>query len=182
MNKKLEKKHREAERERDKALDKILCEGKEAHERFAGVILRAAFVSEGGGKIECPEDCEDDNVELLLTAGTMLALVHPSCVFGACMGLMSEGGMKYAKDLVQSGEETDHKTASTMGYLTASKIISNVLRKTRYWNAEELCSCMKSIPNLMDDQRIHDDLSGVESDGFQFRYDFEEGTVEIRDE
>ena len=181
MSEKLEQKHRLAEKERDKAMDKILAGGKESHEKFADVVLRAAFVSENGGKIDCPEDCEDDNVELLLTAGAMLALVHPVSVFGACMNIMQEGGAKYALDLQRDGEEEDYKTASTKGYLMASKIVSNVLRKTKYWNAEELCSCMKSIPTLMDDRRIQDELNDVESDGFHFRYDFEEGVVEVRE-
>ena len=168
----MKNKQDQAHDERDRTVDMLNTH--EGMKNFADCVLRTAFVSHN----------EPHQEETMETCGKMLALVHPSAVFWACMNIMQSGMHVEAERLVEMGEATedDGYLLSVKGSEKASHIIADMIDATNYWNKEDVCRCLREVPVLMDNARIAQELSGEETDGNMFAFDWLNGRVTIKDE
>ena len=165
-------KQEQAHEARDKTIDTLNTN--EGMKNFADCILRTAFVSHN----------EPHQESVMETCGEMLAMVHPSAVFWACMNIMQSGMQVEAERLVEMGEAdgNDEYMLSVRGSEKASHIIADMIDATNYWNKEDICRCLREVPVLMDNARISQELLGVETDGNMFAFDWVNGKVTIKDE
>lgn len=143
---------------------------RETHHQLAGILLRSAMTYD--------KDEEDDDKELS-AIGMALGLLHPVAVFGACSELVTEGTTSVIHKFFDEFDEDEGRIATCKATKVATMAVCELIKSTGFWNAKDIMNCLCETVDLLDKQRMQDELAGVETEGVTFCYNFEEGSMQV---
>jgi hypothetical protein len=144
---------------------------KESHSDLASVLIRASMTY---------DDESDEGKDKLGTIGMALGLLHPVDVFGACSNMVTEGTHSVIhKFFDEEDMDDDGKIATCKAIKFATNAVCDLITSTGFWNSKDVVRCLQETADLLDKQRIEDELTGNDVTGVNFCYNFEEGSMEI---
>ncbi len=171
----------EANSRKDKAVEWVQTH--EGAKAFADTVVTSAFVQYGNAMSEGMLEDEESN-EALESCGKMLAMIHPQAVFHACCEHAHSGTASCMKAMLESGQEPDDNGGinALKALSLACDLLCHVVEKTRYYNYTNVCKALRSLPEALDKQRIHDEAFGLSSDGVWIGFNHEDGTLLLKEE
>lgn len=142
------------------------------HFMLANILMRASMTY---------DDEDKDGQHHLVSIGKALGLLHPVAVFGACSTMVDEGAKTIVHRFFDDEEyDGDDKVATCKAIHYSTNAVCELISHTNYWNAKEVVSCLQQTANMLDEQRLKDELEGNDDiTGVQFAYSFEKGSMRV---
>jgi hypothetical protein len=172
----------EANSSKDQAVEWV--QTSQGAKAFADTVVTSAFVKYGNAMSNGMLEDEESNEELE-SCGKMLAMIHPSAVFHACCEHAHGGTSSCMRAMGEAGldiDEHDGGVSALKALSVACDLLCHVVEKTRYYNYKNVCKALRSLPEALDKQRIHDEAFGSSSDGVWLGFNHEDGTLLLKEE